>query len=499
MTSELITKARFFYPRDSSMPDVLNVLEEVSQYLGLGNYQKQQAILKYLLLDFRKREIELPGGWLAYSRDRNKNREFYEATEPFASLQVTYDPLVSVMDRLISAGLIESAPGFYSFSSFTSRARPTSLLRRYIDRIPEEAVRDSLDYFQAIVLKKRVSRSIKGRTRTRDIRIKLPEDAFVQQIRAEVMAFNYLFRDSQINLANPAQFEAGSALAEGAMDAEVRINFNKKYLYRVFNENLNRGGRFYGAWWQNVPSGARRFILIDDEPTVEVDFKGFHIALLYSLSGIDYFEGDLSRDPYSGVSVDRDDAKLLLQMLLNCSNRMEAIHAYISEKREAGDTPDVELVDAVVKQFEEKHSPIREHFFRGLGIRMQYIDSMIAATVMNDCMKSGILDSDGIRHKFLVLPVHDSFIVKHRHKDQIKRVMQSAVEFNLQIISEFTDFQMSHYVPQYSESSSVDATEYVMDGAYISRKELQAQGLTIPEATVIKRTLSDGTLRFCLC
>ena len=46
-------------------------------------------------------------------------------------------------------------------------------------------------------------------------------------------------------------------------------------LYRVFNRgSFARGGRLYGAWWQQIPKDIRGNLLIDGEATVEHDGRG---------------------------------------------------------------------------------------------------------------------------------------------------------------------------------------------------------------------------------
>lgn len=64
------------------------------------------------------------------------------------------------------------------------------------------------------------------------------------------------------------------------------------WLRRLFNENMNLGGRFYGHY-QQIPSADRKRIRIDGEATVELDYKSLHIALLYALEGL-----TVTRDPY---------------------------------------------------------------------------------------------------------------------------------------------------------------------------------------------------------
>lgn len=84
-------------------------------------------------------------------------------------------------------------------------------------------------------------------------------------------------------------------------------------LKRVFNKSklLDLGGRFYGHY-QQLPSAQRDRILIDGEPTLELDYKAHHIRILYARAGI-----DLDGDPYEVEGLDRQTAKVTLLTLLN--------------------------------------------------------------------------------------------------------------------------------------------------------------------------------------
>ena len=60
------------------------------------------------------------------------------------------------------------------------------------------------------------------------------------------------------------------------------LNFNHVCLRRVFSRgSMERGGRFYGGWWQFIPSEFREFITINGLATVEIDFSELHPRLLY--------------------------------------------------------------------------------------------------------------------------------------------------------------------------------------------------------------------------
>nr|WP_309503387.1 hypothetical protein [uncultured Roseovarius sp.] len=48
-----------------------------------------------------------------------------------------------------------------------------------------------------------------------------------------------------------------------------------------------------GGWWQRVNDEWRSKIFIDDQPTIEVDYKGLHVAMLYAQAG-----AEMMVDPY---------------------------------------------------------------------------------------------------------------------------------------------------------------------------------------------------------
>lgn len=126
------------------------------------------------MLDMRLRHIEMPDGWLICSRDRNSNVDFYNATEPYRSLSVTYNPLVSVMNKLHKANpsLIELAPGIhYDNASYITRIRPSAALLEYINAIPEELVRSQAGVAQEVVLKEKLIEFVGGKRKVKKRRI----------------------------------------------------------------------------------------------------------------------------------------------------------------------------------------------------------------------------------------------------------------------------------------------------------------------------------------
>lgn len=205
--------------------------------------------------------------------------------------------------------------------------------------------------------------------------------------------------------------------------------FFNRHLNRIFNDGtFDHGGRLYGAWYQYVPKWMRRRITIDQRKTVELDFSGMSVRMLYHLNGIDYL-----RDPYelpklSAYAVAtgrprkhfRGAIKKLIQAMLN--NEDDELQPEMIEL-EASFRPKytrVEVRDMILEQ----HGAISAAFGSGVGKRLQRLDSDIALEIIVSLMGEGILG----------LPIHDSFIVMRAHKrmlyEQMTNSYRSRMNFN---------------------------------------------------------------------
>jgi hypothetical protein len=182
-------------------------------------------------------------------------------------------------------------------------------------------------------------------------------------------------------------------------------------LYRVFNDGrFDRGGRFYGAWWTTAKKRVRSHITINGEPTVELDYSAFHIRLCYHLSGLTPPDRHDLYD-FEGTEGLRDAVKWAVNILLNLKPGMrmprpkdEKISALLSGQ----------CSTSKIRRLIERHyGEIGDWFGAGRGTELQFIDSEIAAAVLDR------LTNDGIA----CLPVHDSFIVARSHQSLLHDVM----------------------------------------------------------------------------
>ena len=223
--------------------------------------------------------------------------------------------------------------------------------------------------------------------------------------------------------------------------------------HSVYNSpDLKQGGRLYCPA-QNLPSKdhyVRQALMIDGQPTVELDYGNLHIRMLYARKGValvgDCYDVDLA---IPGWDVPAEHVRSLVKTttlsLPNCGSPSATYaenyrtaantcrsqytewlskHGAISMKKEraagldahpyrlpSGYTSQV-ILDAILA----KHPAIADTFFTGQGIYLQATDSKIACQVMLSMARLGKA----------CIGVHDSFIVKEEDKDLLTSAMTAA-------------------------------------------------------------------------
>jgi len=217
---------------------------------------------------------------------------------------------------------------------------------------------------------------------------------------------------------------------------------------RIFNESLDYGGRFYGSF-QQLSKEQRSRILIDGFSTVEPDYSGYHINLLYTWERL-----QLEVYPYDVEGFDINLIKAVMLPLLNSESlsmlggqitrsadsktkgyyeRWQREQAVYSHRRATGqrvekpEKPDylkgfIEGIPEgtngkeVIEAIKQKH-PLIAHYFGEpkIGVKLQKQDSEIMAAVLCKLAVQGIP----------ALPVHDSLRVKAINELQVVEIMQS--------------------------------------------------------------------------
>ena len=196
------------------------------------------------------------------------------------------------------------------------------------------------------------------------------------------------------------------------------LMLSKRSLYRVFNDSeFKTGGRFYGGWWQEIPSKFRDRITIDGKRTVQLDYSGLHPHILYHERNL-----ELKGDPYQVnliPSKNADDADDFRKFIKQCFNAMLNAEKLMQRSPKGSNLSHWGISwKQVVKAIQDRHPDIEGQFFTGTGLRLQRIDSDLCEAVMLALINRS--------SEIVVLPVHDSFIVHHGYKDELMAMMLGA-------------------------------------------------------------------------
>ena len=191
------------------------------------------------------------------------------------------------------------------------------------------------------------------------------------------------------------------------------VTFNETRYVRSFcRGRLDCGGRFYGTWWQLIPSQYRSSISIDGQPVVECDFSAMAIRLLYARIG-----SQPPKDPYDlGLTATdlEESRKILKRFVLAITNDKDGKFRLKRKEYETLGTDHKGLVELLI----QKHPKISQFFFCDSGVELQFLDSKIAEKIM----------LEGIQHGILILSVHDSFITQKRHLAKLMDIMRDVYQ-----------------------------------------------------------------------
>jgi len=326
---------------------------------------------------------------------------------------VGFDVFKNVIDTLDELGYLESHLGYYVKEigiGKNSRIRANiSLIELFKEHKLAPIMVEREKSEEVIILK---SVNILKDDKKDKFRVDYEDTKQTNQMRDNLHSFNALLDSRWIDLN--VSDKVYEKIAEETEKKKNRsdIDFNRKLLKRVFNNNsFEDGGRFYHGWWQEISKEYRKNITIDGKRTVEVDYSSIHFRILYAEQGIDI--GD--KDPYiiEGYEDNRSIVKLALNIILNAETKNKAIYAIFNH-----DDIDIDKQTAkdIYKKLEEEHPKIKQYFGSGRGIKLQYKDSQIAEQVMLNLARDNIV----------CLPVHDSFIVRLSHQIDLHEEMDKA-------------------------------------------------------------------------
>ncbi|MFG6535700.1 hypothetical protein ACGYK5_17890, partial [Sulfitobacter sp. 1A16787] len=381
-----------------------------------------KKMLRVLILDLYVAWLDDPELSVGVSMSRNT----WKANSRYNALHLS-SKLIPIIEALEVAGLLDIAKGSYAGPGVrgnrTTRIRATESLHTMFKAA--KFSREDVTRFEGeevIILRDAKEANKVGKA------VEYNDTSEIKVMRSELQAYNELIQSSFIDIAT---------LQEPVINVDPESSKSLIYIHpdnarsrRVFSRSdWHMNGRFYGGWWQGVNDDWRSKIFIDDQPTVEVDFKGLHVAMLYAKAG-----KEMRHDPYElpGVEiVDGEEViqgyppelarKLCKRLVLTAINAKEKSSAF-GAFRDGFSTAHVgkritnKKLDQLLGLFLERNPVLSDYLFKDQGIHLMYLDSQITAHVHRHFTNKGIP----------VLSVHDSYIIDHMKVAELRTVMAEA-------------------------------------------------------------------------
>lgn len=389
--------------------------------------------------------------WVYYSRDTN----FYSVLptlglkkdcggkERYGLQHWTRTKIVRVIDVLKRNSLIDHVMGKRGFNGekgLRSKMRPTDELRQMLigvsprEELQQEVIvlrselaqlRNYLDTRFTDEARRRL-REINRCNALHDFRIRIDD----QQIRDLATRSCCIQRTPQQGTTHRTPYsnneDAGSMLrAISDLRFDWRRNADaweaplRTWMTRIFSrDSFELGGRFYRSDIQNISKELREHVVIDGMPSVELDYSGLHLRMLYHREG----KSMGGKDPYEfpghpDLDCLRPATKKLSLIAINADSRRSALKAFTNSVKDEGwKLPERYRIPQLLDIFEARHDAISRHFYSDAGIKLQRLDSDIAEQIMIELAVIGKP----------VACVHDSFVVKDADQELLHEVMMAA-------------------------------------------------------------------------
>lgn len=391
-------------------------------HFGTGYASIQKKHIKVLLLDLYVRWSIDPALKTAFHRNANS----YEPGSRYNAIHIS-KLMRDIVDRLEQVGLIRRALGYYPHDGSTGRVTRIWPTGKFI-RMFEDAKFGPLDIGDHPKKELIVLRQTDPKNPKKQIDIEYEDTGRTKGMGVLLKAYNKLLQRTFIDIPFLENSFIELSPEKDGKRRRLHITQQDKTVRRIFNRgSFEKGGRFWGGWWQRCPKEWRDKIYIADGPTIEIDYSGHHLVMLYANAGIDYWKA-VGTDPYTLELPDfegteselRQLCKELTLIALNAKNDTATFSAF----RDEADTGSLQKrmtnkeLGQILSALREKHKPIAHKFASDAGIDLMSQDARIAERVINHFTRQGIP----------VLCIHDSFIAPLTLGGELQRVMLDAFQ-----------------------------------------------------------------------
>ncbi len=400
--------------RWSEYPEVNQFVQQV-HVACLGSLPNKVSAkhFKVVLLDLYVAWLQNPDLKIAIHRGSNA----YTRLHRYNSLHIT-KKTIDVVDVLLAGGYIGQAKGFYDAETNVGRVSriwaTEKLLTLFKKAQLEPHMVQRAENEEVIILKDEHSKMID-----------YDETPQTQAMRASIRCYNDLLSNQFIDIRR-----LNDPWIEKSDGSRLSIGYHSQRVRRVFNRgSFDKGGRFFGAWWEGCPKEWRKEIFINDGPTIEQDYSSLHIALLYARKGVNYYQsnrGDAYQverpDFLSSDELTRKYCKLLLLMAVNAKSDKATFSAFRNDRREDDDTLGASLKDKqleiLLTRLRARHPLIADSLGSDAGIDLMKVDSEITEYIVKTFTRQGIA----------VLTIHDSYIVHFAYAQMLQDTLTEAYQ-----------------------------------------------------------------------
>ena len=433
--------------------------------------------LKVLLLDLYVAWLDDPTLCIGVNRNNNA----YQVNSRYNALHISRK-IVDVVDALADTRYLDYRHGSHDRTnngifSRTSRIRPSLKLQDKFAELSVSPFDIDHNYEQETVILTDYETDEEGNyTKSNGKKkrqyIEYNDTNFTNDIRRDLEAYNQLLADTHVDLATLEEPFVVRTKKDGTTQ-RIKIDQSKKFVRRIFSRaDWNCNGRFYGGFWQQVGSEYRKDIYLNDNPTVEVDYKGLHAAILSAEKGTVYggdrYELGSVVCPRLDQKQQRKAVKLLVLAAINAKDRKSAFGAFrkAQPKGSIEKTLKNDELSLLLDTFLQQHPYLEDGICSDQGIRLMNVDSHITNFIIKEF----------VGRQKPILSVHDSYIVGTRDVEFLRDCMKEA---SIHVVG--VDLAAEQEIPSYQD---IMATRYpdrdyhlqVLDHYLVEKGQQKAEG-----------------------
>ncbi len=417
--------------------------------------------------------------WVAWKEDPELSigvplsSNAWDTTSRYNALHIS-KKIIPLIKRLRYEGLVDFAHGsyggVYAPANRNSRIRASAKLVAYFEKcdLQLRQVTHHPDQ-ECIILKAQDDLEATAKP------IDYQDTDQTRAMRQVVRNYNALLSKTFIDIPSLDGPYVERLVTSGPRTGEIeRVSTDpsRTFVRRIFSRgSWKKNGRFYGGWWQQINRKERSRIFLNDVPTIEIDFKGLHVAILSHEQGV-----ELVGDPYeldegtvAGASKGAQ-RKVVKQLVLTCLNARSHKSAYAAFRE--GWPPDHvaknmknKELDKVLAVFLAKHPHLTDSICSDQGIRLMNLDSQIAERVIRLYTAARVP----------ILCVHDSFIVPYDRAERLRTMMKNAsravVGKELEVASDEAGLDEMAHLPHEVQLDFIHWRQLARSPGYLKRLE----------------------------